>query len=245
MAETQSTRICDVDGCERTHEARGWCNLHYQRWKKTGATGAAAPMVVRPDAAGARCSEVGCHLEARARGLCPNHNRKLREHGSSAGKWSVAADRICVACGEPVPAERRMRRYCSPKCVSRFSREPIPENRPCVECGSEIDYSKTAGAGKLRYRNATRCVGCARRSMAGSVAPLLARDGNACGICGDAIDLNLSHPDRMSVSVDHIFPRAKGGTHDMENLQLSHLICNIRKQDNVGFSLLSAPSGLV
>ena len=27
---------CSVDGCERDRRARGWCQLHYQRWHRTG-----------------------------------------------------------------------------------------------------------------------------------------------------------------------------------------------------------------
>lgn len=29
-------RTCAVDGCDSPHEARGWCNRHYQRWYKWG-----------------------------------------------------------------------------------------------------------------------------------------------------------------------------------------------------------------
>ena len=27
---------CDVPGCDRQTSARGWCNLHYQRWRAHG-----------------------------------------------------------------------------------------------------------------------------------------------------------------------------------------------------------------
>lgn len=27
---------CSVDGCERTARARGWCGMHWQRWRRTG-----------------------------------------------------------------------------------------------------------------------------------------------------------------------------------------------------------------
>ena len=27
---------CTVEGCERTHHARGWCPPHYKRWAKYG-----------------------------------------------------------------------------------------------------------------------------------------------------------------------------------------------------------------
>lgn len=29
-------RMCEVDGCERDHYGRGWCSLHYGRWRSTG-----------------------------------------------------------------------------------------------------------------------------------------------------------------------------------------------------------------
>lgn len=29
-------RTCTIDGCDREHEARGYCNSHYQRWYKYG-----------------------------------------------------------------------------------------------------------------------------------------------------------------------------------------------------------------
>jgi hypothetical protein len=29
-------RTCEVNGCGREHAARGWCGLHYERWRKFG-----------------------------------------------------------------------------------------------------------------------------------------------------------------------------------------------------------------
>lgn len=31
-------RICEVEGCARKHRARGFCTLHWQRWKRNGTT---------------------------------------------------------------------------------------------------------------------------------------------------------------------------------------------------------------
>ena len=30
--------VCSVEGCERSAIKRGWCGLHYQRWRKYGTT---------------------------------------------------------------------------------------------------------------------------------------------------------------------------------------------------------------
>ena len=35
---SNNTRTCEVEGCDRKHYGRGWCNLHYQRWRKRGCT---------------------------------------------------------------------------------------------------------------------------------------------------------------------------------------------------------------
>lgn len=31
-----SKRTCSIENCGRPHEARGWCRMHYSRWKRHG-----------------------------------------------------------------------------------------------------------------------------------------------------------------------------------------------------------------
>ena len=52
-----------------------------------------------------------------------------------------------------------------------------------------------------------------------------------CGICHELIDLRVKYPNAKSFSVDHIVPRAAGGSHSFENLQPAHLDCNARRGD--------------
>ena len=54
-------------------------------------------------------------------------------------------------------------------------------------------------------------------------------DGDSCQLCFKPIDFDLAHPDPMSRTIDHISPLSTGGWHTIENLQLAHLRCNIRK----------------
>jgi 5-methylcytosine-specific restriction endonuclease McrA len=60
------------------------------------------------------------------------------------------------------------------------------------------------------------------------------RDGDNCALCGEPIDFTLApagrtHGRSMGVSIDHIIPRAAGGSDDFTNLQLAHGPCNRRK----------------
>ena len=59
------------------------------------------------------------------------------------------------------------------------------------------------------------------------------RDGWICQICKKRVNKKLKWPHPMSASIDHIIPFAKDGTHEPKNVQLAHLICNMKKKDNV------------
>ena len=48
------------------------------------------------------------------------------------------------------------------------------------------------------------------------------RDGWRCHICGDTVA-------RRDMSLDHLVPIARGGTHEMTNVRLAHLSCNVKR----------------
>lgn len=48
------------------------------------------------------------------------------------------------------------------------------------------------------------------------------RDNWICGVCGKKVDIN-------EASMDHITPYSRGGTHEPNNVQLTHLTCNRHK----------------
>jgi 5-methylcytosine-specific restriction endonuclease McrA len=69
------------------------------------------------------------------------------------------------------------------------------------------------------------------RSRRFVVHHLVARDGNLCGYCG--VDLDPEPADGVQSpttrTVDHVIPRAAGGTGHWRNLRLACAACNGRK----------------
>lgn len=65
------------------------------------------------------------------------------------------------------------------------------------------------------------------------------RDGGFCRLCGGEIVLSRlgkQNPDKPTL--DHILPKAKGGTNDLENLQLAHAKCNTAKGHKDDYALI-------
>ena len=69
-------RTCSVVGCEGKHFGRGYCRVHYERWKRNGD-----PLLLqRP---GGVCSIEGCEKPVNARRMCRPHYRRWMKHGDA------------------------------------------------------------------------------------------------------------------------------------------------------------------
>jgi 5-methylcytosine-specific restriction endonuclease McrA len=60
-------------------------------------------------------------------------------------------------------------------------------------------------------------------------AEIYIRDEWICGLCRKLVDRTLQHLDPMCASIDHITQVHQGGTNDLANLRLTHLVCNQRR----------------
>lgn len=67
--------LCSVEGCERLHHARGFCNSHYQRWLSKPVVRKAGKW------AGAVCGADGCDLPVQSVGFCHKHYQRWKAHG--------------------------------------------------------------------------------------------------------------------------------------------------------------------
>lgn len=55
---------------------------------------------------------------------------------------------------------------------------------------------------------------------------LLEQTGGLCALCGELLTVE-------TLSIDHIVPQSRGGSHTIENLQAAHRACNSRKHNRL------------
>lgn len=95
------------------------------------------------------------------------------------------------------------------------------------------------------YLARTRAMDQGATNVAHNVDPnqIFERDQWTCKICGQSVDPTFRWPDPKSASLDHRVPVTRGGQHVAKNLETSHLICNIRKnnkpsEDSMGIDFM-------
>lgn len=74
-----------------------------------------------------------------------------------------------------------------------------------------------------------RRAGGARNGDVVLLEQVVARDGVDCRWCGLPVDFTKAFPHPWSRSLDHIVPLARGGRHELANVQLMHFSCNSSK----------------
>lgn len=245
---------CAIDGCNKAHEARGWCGMHYRRWRITGSTqnpcaGCDREVIgvtkyCSPECV-PRCSISGCAKPRRKLDLCVKHDARKRKYGStddSVVRWTVPDRGVpgprgdCKLCSNPIGEDSAHRQYCGNTCAAagwRWRGEgDRPKVRECTQCGTEIDLVARHASGRLIKGDRRMCQDCAARpSLLTLRRSIIARGDRVCHLCNQLVDIKLKHPHPMSQSADHVIPRSLGGPDVLENLALAHLTCNIRRKN--------------
>lgn len=70
---TNVGKSCSVEDCAKPARTRGWCSMHYERWRVTNTK--TVPKTPEP------CSIEGCDKPTDARGWCGMHWQRWRKHG--------------------------------------------------------------------------------------------------------------------------------------------------------------------
>ncbi len=221
---------CSVDGCGHPPKARGFCRMHYSRWRRSGT---ATPRLRGQVIDGMRlCADCGMDTPVgEIRGSYCLDCDRVKQRTRAALRYVAApsTDAECSVCGNAFAANGRRRFACSPECSAASKKAADSEyqkaNREKARAANE--RWRRANLHKLAEKQQRRRA----RERGATIGPvdLAALWTGACGICGDPMDELLRHPNPMSRSLDHIKPLAGGGAHSQDNLQWSHLVCNVRK----------------
>ena len=148
-----------------------------------------------------------CRVRNAERRAAPGQREKARE---DQYRWRAANVAHFLAY---------RRRYC----------EENPEERR----RKTREWNK-ANPDKVRARDSRRR---ARKAGATIGAPVIRskiaeRDGYRCYLCGAAVDMSLTYPDKQSAVREHVIALALGGSHCPENVRLAHNACNAMKSDS-------------
>lgn len=255
-----SDRTCTHPGCDNPHDARGYCTTHNSRIRTHGdAYGKRCATCRRPleevyavvrtqqycdDDCRPRCSVDGCGTIERKLGWCAAHysqNKRIGTVKPFTYKWA-SVGLVCKVCGKPAGTRTQRREFCSNACdrLWRKHQGKRPAAYSCALCGDTVSLMEPGTGERLRSTRSRLCASCRRQSRFGVTVEFLAgRDGTDCSICGEQIDMAVrrSSGSLFYPSIDHVKPRALGGTNDPDNLALAHFWCNAVKSDREAFTI--------
>lgn len=219
------SRLCS--GCSRELPPRQRCEPHSRprRW----------------------CSEP-CRQRA-FRATHPEYVERRRLLAAQRQRSGHTVYLVCRTCDTPfehrVPRSGRRPVYCSNACRPPGRRRGVTRTLTCARCPTIFETRKP----NRRYCS-TRC---ARNTWRETPNPIpwrlrrrvLERDAWTCYLDGRPIRRDVRWPHPLSPSVDHVVPRAAGGSDDPANLRAAHWGCNQAKGDALPGTEIWVPQGVV
>ena len=129
-------RVCEIEGCERKHEAHGLCKAHYKRRAKGQPLD--PPFKVLPSRRPRKsipevCTFDGCQRKHHARDWCSRHYWRWKTTGSPDG--------VPLGVGGLRPL--RIKKNICGDCGIPISKDDRPHKRLCKTCAAGAQVVKT------------------------------------------------------------------------------------------------------
>lgn len=196
-------RTCSIEGCDKPCKGRGWCGMHWQRWRRHGD-----PLWVEPPKI---CGIPDCDEPGVALGLCDKHYRRYRRTGdptavrpnrpSDASLRLTAEEnangvRTCKGCGETKPLAAfpfrdKARNRRDPNC------------KPCRAAQNAAAYRRRKAKNPEGVRRKARNIHLRKYGLTPEAYEALvqAQDGR-CAACGTSATLLVDHDHATGVRRD-------------------------------------------
>lgn len=230
-----ATALCKEIGCIRPVRAKGMCSMHYRRGRPV------VMLTIPCDACGNPCQKERSRLNKYATLYC---TPKCKTEHQWRELWKTTK---AVVRYDPAIAKVNKNR---PKSKTATTAPRTFRCGNCAVCGQgfvtirhqDVTCSDEACAKTYRMDKGQRRRARQRNAYRAPVsrAAIYIRDGHACQICGDPMDMEARAPHPLSPSIDHVIPLARGGTHEPSNVQAAHFLCNSRKSDRMDTLTLAA-----
>lgn len=210
------TRVCEVEGCERTG-IRRMCEMHILRRRRgVPAEGNPKPEP-KPKACvipWATCEQCGAPY-VRRHGRLHCLKRRVSKQGLEYIDGYV-----------PLPDREATCRECCGTFSVRQGEWTPQRCPPCRKARMRDQKQDQKHRRRVRRSDATVEVVYRRK--------VYERDGWQCGICHRPLKRDAVVPHPLAATLDHIVPLAGGGEHSYANVQAAHFRCNSRKSDGAG-----------
>ena len=228
------TKTCTEPGCGNPLRARGLCSTHYNQ---THQPDRHAKVAMTCDGCGTSMRKEPSRTNRYAKVYCTSQCRD--DH-----HWlDLRASKRQVVIYRPAPLWHRTLTHLiqhTPPTTTRVFKagrcevcaSPFVDMYGSLACSEDCQrerWRSVAREGKHRRR---------ARQHEAFVAPVrrhtvYARDGWTCQLCMTPLNMNAHVPEPDAPTIDHITPLARGGTHEPDNVQAAHFLCNSLKGDRI------------
>lgn len=254
---------CAIEGCAKRVVSRGWCSMHYARWRLNGTTdpkfreckncgesfqtGPGAYVYCGDDCAkmaldSKSCAAAGCDKKSYGSRYCPMHQKRLESWGSLEDRPPIP----CGYCGNPFVPHKNFMRLCSDPCRVANKEEYAKEYfaRPDIK-------ARAAQRGRISRAEHGAEIRRRKREQYDRYRGFIANHRRRCpdGAVIDPDDLKA----RMSMfghscwmcgceeeAIDHVKPLSAGGQHILSNLRPICAPCNHKKHASWPLSVMWA-----